>query len=311
MTIWLIDFDFQYIYRTLIISFFIILLTIILFRYTWLSSPHFKITTSKKKVTPKTLSSFFLTMKFLLHDILNYNFYIDQIGFDGYSYILFLRKVILTLIFYLVSSFYISLLYYFVDVIVSLKNTNETYFNKIASSVYLTVMLFVLSVIVIISARDFRREIQKLYGFYILKAEREEIEGFYKHRTILIKGIKGSGVMESDLVLGINRFFEENDIEGRIIACRFLPDYSKIFELEKKKIWLELLREMVKKKIMNKFSIFFVSNKVKRQELFEKKIISLERKIDANFGFQKNSGYAVAYFTTFVAIEKLEEFSKK
>ena len=311
MTLWLVDFDFQYIYRTLIISLFLILLTIIIFRFTWLKSPNFKMITSEKKIHQKTITGFLHTMKFLLYDILNYNFYIEHIGFDGYTYILFLRKVILTLIFYLISFFYISLLYYFVDVIVSLKNTDETYFNQIASSVYLTIMLFILSVIVIISARDFRREIQKLYGFYILKAEKEEIGGFYKHRTILIKGIKGSGVMESDLVDGINKFFKENNIEGRIIGCRFLPDYSKIFEIEKKKIWYELLRELYKKKIMNKFSFFFVSKKVKKQESFEKTILSLEKKIRENFGYQKNSGYAIAYFTTFTAIEKLEEFSKK
>ena len=50
-------------------------------------------------------------------------------------------------------------------------------------------MMFVITALFLIAIRDFRREIQKIYGFYLLKGEQEKGVAFFREKSVFIKCI--------------------------------------------------------------------------------------------------------------------------
>ena len=70
----------------------------LLCRRTWLSSPRFGIPQSAFKVPGLRNRTFVSSLLYLLRQLSNHDYWIEQVGFDAYSYLLFIRELLLMLV---------------------------------------------------------------------------------------------------------------------------------------------------------------------------------------------------------------------
>ena len=85
MVFWFIEFNYINVVITLIISLTVVIFAIVLFKFWWLDLPELKIPTTYFKDEYKFGSDigFFAKMRILILDILNQDYWINHIGFDG------------------------------------------------------------------------------------------------------------------------------------------------------------------------------------------------------------------------------------
>ena len=129
------------------------------FYFLWVKNEDFNVPTDSFKIQYNfdNKTSYFQKMKILLNDFQNHNFWINEIGFDGYCYLLFMRKMLITLMAYAFLYGIGSLIFYILEDIMSLGFIEDTNFNKTATHIYFIVMVFFLSSLVLIMIKDYRR----------------------------------------------------------------------------------------------------------------------------------------------------------
>lgn len=85
MVFWFIDFNYANVLITLIISLVVVSIALILFKIMWLDLPELKVPTTyfsdEYKFGPEI--GFLARMRLLILDILNQDYWINHIGFDG------------------------------------------------------------------------------------------------------------------------------------------------------------------------------------------------------------------------------------
>ncbi len=107
----------------------------------------------------------------------------------GYCYLLFLRKITITLFMYLIFFTTGSLIFYLVEKIMSLGYVENTYFNDMATEVYISTMTFMLTAFMLMSLKNLRWEIQSIYFYYFSAPNQDRGLNYLRLRTVLIKGI--------------------------------------------------------------------------------------------------------------------------
>ncbi len=83
----------------------------------------------------------------------------------------------------------------------------DTYFNTNASNIYTVGMVFILTMLLLVAIKDFRREIQSIYFFYFSAPNKEKGMNFLKIRTILIKDMKDNDISGKTLKKKIEKIF--------------------------------------------------------------------------------------------------------
>lgn len=85
MVFWFIQFNYVNVIITLVISLLFVVLALVLFKYMWLDLPELKVPTTyfsdEYKFGPEV--GFLARMNILVFDILNQDYWINHIGFDG------------------------------------------------------------------------------------------------------------------------------------------------------------------------------------------------------------------------------------
>ena len=98
-------------------------------------------------------------MKILMNDLNNHDFWIKHIGFDGYCYLLFLRKLIIVLATYCLIYGISSLVFYFLEGIMSMGFIEDVNFNETAGNIYTVFMVFTLTMLVLLMITNLRRDV--------------------------------------------------------------------------------------------------------------------------------------------------------
>ena len=315
MSLWLLEFDGPEMIKTLLIALLVIILSIILFYLLWLKSPYFEVPTEYYKVEYQfdKHANFFTKMRVLTNDILNHSYWIKHIGYDGYCYLLFMRKIMITLIIYIIIYTISSIIFFVIENIMNLGYMENKSFNQTASNIYIILMVLILTMLVLIGIKDFRREIQSIYFFYYSAPNQDKGVNFLKLRTILLKGVAKESLDGESVTKKINDIFYEKAIYGKVISTRFLPDYTELYKIECDKRYYEFYNDVIHKYEINSISKFFMSKIIKDNEEHLKYIKKSNRKMRKCLKTQQivNSGYAFVTFSSFSAISKLIQFSKK
>lgn len=314
MSLWLLEFDTNEMIKTLLIALGVIILSLILFYILWLKSPYFEVPTEYYKVEYQfdKHANFFTKMRVLTNDILNHSYWIKHIGYDGYCYLLFMRKIMITLITYLFLYAISSIIFYVIINIMNLGFMENKAFNQSSNNIYMILMVFILTLLVLVAIKDFRRDIQSIYFFYYSAPNQDKGVNFLKLRTVLLKGVGKESIDGESVRKKINDIFYEKAIYGKVISIRFLPDYTKLYKIECDKRHYEFYNDAVGKYEINSISKLLMSKKIKDTDKHIKYIKKSNRKMKKCLKQQEivNSGYAFVTFSSFSAITKLIEFSK-
>ena len=85
MDIWVIDLNYKDVGLTFGIGVGVMLIGLVLFKLLWLNSPYFEVPTGKRRAKYNfSMNAGYLTkMSFLIGEILNHEFWIEIIGYDG------------------------------------------------------------------------------------------------------------------------------------------------------------------------------------------------------------------------------------
>lgn len=85
MALWYIALNYSDVAKTLGIGLVVILLGLAIFKLIWLNCPFLEVPTSyhNNKYTFDQEAGFFTKMKVLITDLLNHNYWITNVGFDG------------------------------------------------------------------------------------------------------------------------------------------------------------------------------------------------------------------------------------
>ncbi len=161
MAIWLIPFDTKEVLVTCLIAVIVIILGVVFFLYLWLYNPEFEIPqdTHNFHQTYQEDVSFFSKMKLLIMDILNHDYWINKVGFDGYCYLLFLRKFLIILLTYSLIYAIGSLIFYVLEGIMNLGYIKDEVFEKNVTNIYTIMMVFLMTMLVLVGIKNFRREV--------------------------------------------------------------------------------------------------------------------------------------------------------
>lgn len=168
-------------------------------------------------------------------------------------------------------------------------------------------MVTVLTFIVVLSLKNFRRDVQILYFVYFNELSQKTGLKLLGKRTVVIRNVEhmdNEGVQLKTIVDGI---LSKNDKVGKMFGCIFLPDYSKSYKLESRNRQLEFFNELYRSKKFNRFSEFFLPKNITKKEEYIKDRRRLALKIKNGVGTQPNSGYSFACFSSFEAISTLQK----
>ena len=161
MALWIIEFDTKEILKTLIIAIIVIFLGLIVFYQLWLTSEEFKVPIDYFKFKNQNTDNigFFWKMKLLIRDIWNHDFWIWHVGFDAYCYLLFLWKLIIVLITYTIIYGLSSLILYVLKSIMNMGYINDVDFEKNSTNIYIIMMVFTLTILILVGLKNFRWEV--------------------------------------------------------------------------------------------------------------------------------------------------------
>lgn len=71
----------------------------------------------------------------------------------------------------------------------SMGYVENTYFNEIATDIYIASMTFFMTCIMLISLKDLRWQIQSMYFFYFSAPNQDRAVNFLRLRTVLMEGL--------------------------------------------------------------------------------------------------------------------------
>lgn len=207
-------------------------------------------------------------MKILINDFNNHDFWIKHIGFDGYCYLLFLRKLIIILATYNLIYGISSLIIYFLEGIMSMGYIEDVNFNESAGNIYSVFMVFTLTVLVLLMITNLRRDVQSIYFFYHSAPNVDKGLNFLRLRTVLFTKVNNYPMNGIKLKENIDKTFFDLSVYGKVFACRFLPDQRKLFRLEKDKKNLIFYNDLVNSNKLNFISKMLMKKSIKNNEKF-------------------------------------------
>ena len=244
---WLIKFNLIEILETLIIGFLIILISLVMFYYIWLKNKYFEFNTKylKKRAFPKK-SNFFIKLFVISWKIDNYEFWIKNIGFDGYCYLLFLRMVLKILVIYFIFLVFFIFIFEGLNIIFFVKNkinfflSKDNFFNC-----YDFLTMFFLSYLIITRIKNLKKQIKKIHIKYFFKiCKRENNLNFLRISTVLIKGLEKDDFINNNLTKKIKKILYKSSQYVEKFYLQFIPNFTKLFKLECKKTHIEFFSKL-------------------------------------------------------------------
>lgn len=183
---------------------------------------------------------------------------------------------------------------------------NET-FDRVATNVYITAMVFTLTILVLSSLANLRREVQSIYFYYYSARNQEQGVNFLKLRTVLITGVTDMDTKGRQLETEVTNTFKTHAVYGKLYGQIFLKDFRKYLGLESQKKSLEFYRGVVSHFKINKLSKKLLGKSVNDEGEYNLAQARLDEKIDSLEERPGNSGYAFACFSSFGAVKKFKQ----
>lgn len=242
---WLIGFNLIQISKTLVIGIVVMIIGLIMFYYMWLKNKHFKFNLKylQKRSFPRK-SNFFIKLFAIARNIDNYEFWIKNIGFDGYCYLLFLRMVLRILIYYFVFLVISILVFQGLEILFFVDNkvflSKKDFFNF-----YDFLMMTFLTFLIISKIINLKNRIRKIHIKYFFETcKRENNLNFLRISTVLLKGLEKDDFIHNNLHHKIKKILYKSSQYVEKFYLQFVPNYTKLFKLECEKTHLEFFSKL-------------------------------------------------------------------
>lgn len=180
-----------------------------------------------------------------------------------------------------------------------------------ATSVYVATMVIVLTITMISSILNLRKELQLIYFSYLSALNKDTGFNFLRLRTVLIQGLGGLNMQDEELKEILNNIASSNEIYGDLIEAVNLQDYRKQLDIIAKKKTLEFYRNLKLERNLSSLSEKWLGEEVRNADDYEKEIVKFETRLEQLRDDPNNSGYAFVCFNTFAAIKELKNYFKK
>ena len=191
-------------------------------------------------------------MKMLISDFKNHEFWIMNIGFEAYCWLLCLRKISVTLFIYLICQGSLYLVFWTLMSITDLGYLEDTKYKILSSNIFVVIMLYILTCLFVLTLKNLRLEIQSIYFFNYSARNENYGLNYLKMRTVLVKGL--SHVQRENFEAKVSALFDKYQIYGCMYGFKMLPDYRDIFIIEQKKLYFELCNYMYTQRKVNYLS---------------------------------------------------------
>lgn len=168
-------------------------------------------------------------------------------------------------------------------------------------------MVMILTFFVILSLKNFRKEIQALYFIYFNETSQKTGLKLLGKRTVVIRNVENLDMAGYQLRAIVDRILVNNNDDGKMFGCIFLPDYTRIYKLEARNRRLEFFNELYRSKKMGKVPNLLLPKEVKLAACYVRKRRQLAQEIRNGLDTCENSGYAFACFSSFESISILEK----
>jgi hypothetical protein len=156
-----------------------------------------------------------------------------------------------------------------------LKMETFTWMNQF----YTCMSLTMISMIMIWTIITTRRQLQASYYYSHINSELDHGLNFLKLRTIEIESQQSGFSVNSHKLTGyIKAVLRENEFDSTVNSTILLPDYSRLFDLERERAEMKTNYELVAK---HKPPIgWIIPKELKQKEAYQKKLQKLNFKID-------------------------------
>ena len=159
MPLSLISYDEKEVLKTIAIGVLVSIVAIISFYIIWLNNKYFKVPRDHggKYYNFSEDTGFYSKMNLLISDIFNHDYWINKIGFDGYCYLLFLRKILKILIIYFIIELFGSFIFWVLKNIMNMGYMRDKAFEENGTNTFIIIMMFVLTSLILVGIKNFRR----------------------------------------------------------------------------------------------------------------------------------------------------------
>lgn len=275
----------------LMINIILLLLGIIIWYYMWVKKYGIEIP-NKKSNPNEDLSfmnskDFFVVVQKLFERIqeLDESYFLNTLGYEGYIYLLFQRKLLNLLMIILLFSLVFSGINFFftekkeLNFLLKIEYflTNNKEINEITVIFHL-ISIFIYSFLHIRFFSQFKREISYLYFNRFDKMSRVKNSDWLRCRTLHISGLAPRERNNESLIVKLNFFLQKEEL-GKVIDINFIPDYRDIINLDKERSKIINISNLIDRSKPSCYFKFFFPKIYKSEESVKKELNILEEKI--------------------------------
>ena len=187
-------------------------------------------------------TNIYLVLNNLYEKIHNFDkvYLLKSIGYDGYIYLFFQRKIISLLLSYFILELF---LYIFENYANYFLNDDKNY-EKIHSILYI-IFLYLNTFLHFRCFNIIKKEAYYIYFSRFDKMSQKFDLNFLSSRTLHISGLAPEERNTDYLQNILNNYLEVNNVKGKIIDINFIPNYNKLFKLEKEKNEINELKLLI------------------------------------------------------------------
>jgi hypothetical protein len=210
-------------------------------------------------------------------------YWTKYVGIEGYSFILFVRKLISALLIYTIVDGILYCIFYLILFFASgstdlFEVTPDTDPYIALEDLYAVTHLISITALILWKMFEARKELRAAFIANFTENEEEQELNWLMLRTIELEGARNLDLDFSSILNFFKEIFRDLDYTGKVLACVVIPDYSRLFKLEKER-----------EKITLRYSMFhddppllrcFANKEYLREDAFHKKMQELNYQID-------------------------------
>ena len=310
--LWKISFDWENLLQSVAIGVVVLILSFVIFYYLWLKNPFFNVPRRyfKNEYPFGPNASFFAKMRTLILDINNHDYWIFNIGFDAYCFLLLMRKLAITCTVYGIVYALASVLYFALVKIMSMGYLENKSFESLASDIYISFLIFILTALFLHAVRNLRREVQTIYFYYFSAPNEHRGLNFLRMRTILISGLDKNDLSGEVFSQRLNQTLADQSIYGKIYGYTVLPDITSVMRFECEKRSLEFAHQLNSQfnGNLNPIAKMMLPSAASDDEVYNSMMVKIRRKINSDLlSEHKGSGYAFAALSSFQCMARIHK----
>lgn len=216
-----------------------------------------------------------------------------------------MRKIIQALVtFAILNAIYYGVFYYSLDWWASDKGVPEgapedTTIFRFVDEAYTLINIYTMTALIVYAIFSIRRKIRSVFALNFMNNPEERELGWLMLRSVELTNPEKHQINGDHSDSFLQRVFKDSNVSGRMFASVILPDYSRLYQLEKDREKLYIRRLMFRNQ--KPPLICFASKKFLYEDVYEREMAEINRDIAEQLA--KPIEYSK---TSFVAVDAMD-----